>query len=66
MLYADHYTVVDNIQTKHGDGLSGGSLLPDDFDFGSCSSFDTNAFRKAAAGIDREYKSAGFTTCVCV
>lgn len=59
MLYSDSYTVV-NAQKSNAPVIDYqlGSLR-DDFNFGSVLFFDTVAFKKAAAGIDKDYKAAG-------
>ncbi len=60
MLYADHYEV--NAEGKRSNApvidYQFGSLR-DDFDFGSLLFIRTSALKKAAAGIDADYKAAG-------
>lgn len=59
MLYADHYAVADGkrVNAPVIDYQTGS--LRDDFDFGSLLFICTRCLKAAAAGIDKEYKSAG-------
>ncbi|MDO4319116.1 MAG: glycosyltransferase [Bacteroidales bacterium] len=59
MVYADSYLVVDGKRSNMPviDWQEG--ALRDDFDFGAVMLFDTVDFRRAAAGIDVDYKAAG-------
>lgn len=59
MLYADSYTVVDGVKTNSPVIDYQFGSLRDDFNFGSVLFFNTADFKKAAAGIDKEYKAAG-------
>lgn len=59
MLYADHYTVSDGVQTKAPVIDYQKGSLRDDFNFGSVLFFDTTAFKLAAAGINKDFKAAG-------
>lgn len=60
MLYADHYEVTAEGQRKNAPVIDYqfGSLR-DDFDFGSLLFIRTSALKKAAKGIDADYKAAG-------
>ncbi len=59
MLYADHYTVVDGVQSNAPVIDYQFGSLRDDFNFGSLLFFNTACFEKAAEGIDKEYNAAG-------
>ncbi len=59
MLYADSYTVVDGKKTNSPVIDYQFGSLRDDFGFGSVLFFNAADFKKAAAGIDKEYKAAG-------
>lgn len=59
MLYADSYTVVDGKKTNSPVIDYQFGSLRDDFNFGSVMFFNADCFRKAAAGIDADYKAAG-------
>lgn len=59
MLYADCYSVVEDVRkTTPVIDYQFGSLR-DDFNFGSVLFFNSVDLKKAAAGIDSDYKSAG-------
>lgn len=59
MVYADSYLVTDGKRSQMPviDWQEGS--LRDDFDFGPVQLYNTVDFRRAAAGIDTEYKAAG-------
>ena len=59
MLYSDHYTVVEGVQSNAPVIDYQFGSLRDDFDFGTLLFFNTADFKKAAAGIDAEYNAAG-------
>ena len=59
MLYADSYTVVEGKKTNSPVIDYQFGSLRDDFNFGSVLFFNTADFKKAAAGIDKEYAAAG-------
>ncbi|MCH5218968.1 MAG: glycosyltransferase family 2 protein [Muribaculaceae bacterium] len=59
MLYADSYTVVEGKKTNSPVIDYQFGSLRDDFNFGSVLFFNTVDFKKAAAGIDKEYTAAG-------
>ena len=59
MLYADYYTVIDGVKTNSPVIDYQFGSLRDDFNFGSVLFFNTSVFKKAAKGIDKEYKAAG-------
>ncbi len=59
MLYADHYMVVEGEQKNAPVIDYQFGSLRDDFDFGSLLFFRTDLFCQAAAGMDKDYKSAG-------
>lgn len=59
MLYADHYTVVDGKKSAAPVIDYQEGSLRDDFNFGSVLFFRTADFKRAAAGINKDYKSAG-------
>lgn len=58
MLYADHYSEADGIQTKAPVIDYQEGSLRDDFNFGSVLFFNATDFRKAAAGITGKYTAA--------
>ncbi len=59
MVYADYYEVVDGIRRNAPVIDYQFGSLRDDFNFGSVTVFRTSCFKKAAAGIDADYKAAG-------
>lgn len=59
MLYSDHYTVVEGVQSNAPVIDYQFGSLRDDFDFGTLLFFNTADFKKAAAGIDKRYSAAG-------
>ena len=59
MLYADSYTIVDGKKTNSPVIDYQFGSLRDDFGFGSVLFFNAADFKKAAAGIDKDYKAAG-------
>ena len=59
MLYADHYTVVDGVRSNAPVIDYQFGSLRDDFNFGSLLFFNAADFKKAAAGIDKQYTAAG-------
>lgn len=59
MLYADSYTIVEGKKTNSPVIDYQFGSLRDDFNFGSVLFFNTADFKKAAAGIDKEYTAAG-------
>ncbi len=59
MLYADYYTIVEGKKTNSPVIDYQFGSLRDDFNFGSVLFFNTADFKKAAAGIDKEYTAAG-------
>lgn len=59
MLYADYYTIVEGVKTNSPVIDYQFGSLRDDFNFGSVLFFNTADFKKAAAGIDKEYTAAG-------
>lgn len=59
MVYADYYTVVDGVRSNSPVIDYQFGSLRDDFNFGPLMMFDTADFKKAADGIDSDYKAAG-------
>lgn len=59
LLYADSYTVVDGVRTAAPVIDYQFGSLRDDFNFGSVLFFNSDDLKKAAAGIDADYKAAG-------
>lgn len=59
MLYADSYTIVEGVKTNSPVIDYQFGSLRDDFNFGSVMFFNTADFKKAAAGINKEYTAAG-------
>ena len=59
MVYADYYTVVEGKKTNSPVIDYQFGSLRDDFNFGSVLFFNTVDFKKAAAGIDKQYTAAG-------
>ncbi len=59
MLYADHYTIVEGVQSAAPVIDYQFGSLRDDFDFGSLLFFNCHDFKTAASGIDTDYKAAG-------
>lgn len=59
MLYADSYTIVEGKKANSPVIDYQFGSLRDDFNFGSVLFFNTADFKKAAAGIDKEYTAAG-------
>lgn len=59
MVYSDSYEVADGVRRNAPVIDYQFGSLRDDFNFGSVMLFRTAAFKKAAAGIDRDYKAAG-------
>lgn len=59
MLYADYYTIVEGKKTNSPVIDYQFGSLRDDFNFGSVLFFNSADFKKAAAGIDKEYTAAG-------
>ncbi len=59
MVYADSYTVVEGKKSNAPVIDYQFGSLRDDFNFGSVLFFNTTDFKKAAAGIDKEYTAAG-------
>ncbi len=59
MVYADYYTVVDGVRSNSPVIDYQFGSLRDDFNFGPLMMFDTADFKKAAYGIDSDYKAAG-------
>jgi len=59
MVYADSYMVVDGKRSAAPVIDYQEGSLRDDFEFGPVLLFNTVDFRRAAAGIDTEYKAAG-------
>ncbi|MGM9846027.1 MAG: glycosyltransferase family 2 protein [Muribaculaceae bacterium] len=59
MLYSDSYTVIDGKKSNAPVIDYQFGSLRDDFNFGSVLFFNTVAFKRAAAGIDKSYKAAG-------
>lgn len=58
MLYADHYTVANGVQTNSPVIDYQFGSLRDDFDFGSVLFFRADLFCKAVAEMDKDYTSA--------
>ena len=59
LLYSDSYTVIDSKKSNAPVIDYQFGALRDDFNFGSVLFFNTVAFKRAAAGIDKSYKAAG-------
>lgn len=59
MMYADSYTIVEGKKSNAPVIDYQEGSLRDDFNFGSVLFFDTEALKKAAAGIDAKYNAAG-------
>lgn len=59
MMYADSYTVIEGKKSNAPVIDYQEGSLRDDFNFGSVLFFDTEVFKKAAAGIDVHYTAAG-------
>ena len=59
MMYADSYTIVEGKKSNAPVIDYQEGSLRDDFNFGSVLFFDTEVFKKAAAGIDVHYTAAG-------
>ena len=59
LLYSDSYTVIDGKKSNAPVIDYQFGALRDDFNFGSVLFFNTVAFKRAAAGIDKSYKAAG-------
>jgi len=59
MLYSDSYAVADGVQKNHPVIDYQEGSLRDDFDFGSVLFFRADAFKKAAAEMDKTYEAAG-------
>ena len=59
MMYADSYTIVEGKKSNAPVLDYQEGSLRDDFNFGSVLFFDTEALKKAAAGIDAKYNAAG-------
>ena len=59
MMYADSYSVVEGKKTNSPVIDYQFGSLRDDFNFGSVLFFNTEVFKKAAAGIDADYTAAG-------
>ena len=59
MLYADHYTKVEDIRSNHPVIDYQFGSLRDDFDFGPVLFFNTEVLKKAAATLTGDYKAAG-------
>ncbi len=59
MLYADSYSVVDGVKSNLPVIDYQFGSLRDDFNFGSLLIFNTADFKKAASGINADYKAAG-------
>lgn len=59
MLYADHYSIVEGVQSNAPVIDYQFGSLRDDFNFGSLLFFNAADFKKAAAGIDAAYNAAG-------
>ena len=59
MLYSDHYTIVDGKKSNAPVIDYQFGSLRDDFDFGPLLFFNTEYYKLAAAGINKEYKAAG-------
>ena len=59
MVYAAYYTVVEGKKTNSPVIDYQFGSLRDDFNFGSVLFFNTVDFKKAAAGIDKQYTAAG-------
>ncbi len=59
MVYSDSYTVVDGLRKNAPVIDYQKGSLRDDFDFGSVLFFNTDIYRRAASGIDNEYRAAG-------
>ena len=59
MLYADSYVVTDGVKANAPVIDYQFGSLRDDFNFGSLLFFNAADFKKAAAGIDADYKAAG-------
>lgn len=59
MLYADHYAIADGVRTEVPVIDCQFGSLRDDFSFGPVLFFRTDIFRKAVAGMCKDYKAAG-------
>jgi len=59
MAYADHYQVADGVQTNAPVIDYQFGSLRDDFDFGSVLLFNSEAFKKAASMMKKDYEFAG-------
>lgn len=59
-VYSDFWTVAEGKQTAHPTIDYQEGALRDDFDFGSVIFLRTSVLRQAAAGMERDYKAAGF------
>ncbi len=59
MLYADCYTIIEGKKSNAPAIDYQEGALRDDFNFGSVLFFNTADFKKAAAGINKDFKAAG-------
>lgn len=59
MLYSDSYTIAEGVKKNAPVIDCQLGSLRDDFDFGSVLVFKTSDFKKAASGMNKDYKAAG-------